>query len=129
MIVRQMEILQNANACAKQIVIAFLFTKTGELAAIGTNSIKNKVDLCPRGTAPHGVGYDLCKSMCCQEYHAETQALTLAHEADIDVREGSLILVGHNKVCPACEEACKASGLKEVFVLGDYLIKDNTGGK
>lgn len=93
--------------CAKQVVRATLVAADGEVF-IGENSCLNPQDVCPRGDMPSGQGYELCKSVCQQEGHAEVMAILKAGRK----AEGACIyLDGHTYFCQSCQNTASSAGV------------------
>lgn len=102
----------NSGACAKQIVIAII-TNKGKYW-IGTNYCLNPQIICPRGYLPPGEGYELCRDVCKQPAHAEVNALK---EAKNNAEDGTIYLIGNNRICGPCAEALKKAGIKEAYII------------
>jgi deoxycytidylate deaminase len=98
--------------CAKQTVTATIITTDGR-RFIGTNFARNPQPTCPRGNMPTGVGYDLCKSICQQDSHAEVNAIA---EAGAATHGATLHLEGHTYACEPCKAACAAAGIVEIII-------------
>lgn len=102
--------------CAKQRVIAKLITAGGEVF-IGENLCKSPQEVCPRGSLPTGVGYELCKSVCNQGNHAEVNAILMA---GTKANGSTIYLNGHSYACDSCKQFADAHGVKEI-IIGDYI--------
>lgn len=102
-----------AKPCVKMTVKAFIVAKDGS-TAVGSNSIRNKVDTCPRveRNCPTGEGYELCKSVCDQGEHAEVSAIQNAQSQGIDLTDATLYITGHTYFCDNCIAAMTAAGIK-----------------
>jgi len=101
--------------CLKQKVKATIVTPSGE-EFIGYNMIDPSIKVCPRDeiSAKSGERYDLCKSVCKQQGHAEEVALGLVGEKS----EGSVLyLEGHTYACDNCKSLSKAAGIKTIVVV------------
>ena len=61
-----------------------------------------------------GEGYELCKSICKQKYHAEVDACLKAGEA---AQGATLILIGHSYCCDDCKRVMKEHGIKEIKIV------------
>ena len=97
--------------CAKLETIAIIENK-GQYW-IGTNNCQNAQEICPRKDMPTGVGYELCKSICGQYYHAEVDACL---EAGENAKGGTLYLLGHTYCCDLCKKIMNEYGIKEVII-------------
>lgn len=80
----------------------------------GGNWCSRKVKKCPRSGMPTGKGWDLCKKVCAQEYHAEMDALRLAGK---NAKGAVMYLIGHTYICDECRRAAKKAGIKDMFVV------------
>lgn len=96
--------------CKKQTVVAIIM-KDGQLISIGTNEINADIVECPRKGMKTGEGYELCKTICKQKYHAEVDACLKAG----DRANGAILyLIGHTYCCDNCNEIMKNHGIKKV---------------
>lgn len=95
--------------CAKQRVIAII--ENNGQAWIGENKCKSPQEECPRNGMETGVGYDLCKSVCQQENHAEVDACL---KAGTLARGGTMTIIGHIYCCEHCSNFMRAHGIKRV---------------
>jgi len=101
--------------CAKLTVVAII-EKNGEYW-VGTNLCYKPQKKCPRRSMTSGSGYELCKNICEQPYHAEVAA---CHSAgSINTQGATLYLIGHIYCCDDCKEIIKRYGIKKV-VIGKY---------
>lgn len=91
--------------CAKKQVFAYLHARDGRVF-VGTNDCRNPQPACPR--AP-GEGYEKCRTICDQTGHAETNVLRAAGDA---ARDSTVLLVGHDHYCRACQGALFDAGVK-----------------
>lgn len=98
-----------SNPCLKQTVKALIVSKDNQMV-LGSNAINNDVTSCPRveKNCKTGEGYDLCKSACNQNEHAEVTAIQNAEKAGIDIRGAKLYLSGHTLMC---NKKCKENSL------------------
>lgn len=103
--------------CKKQTAIAVI--KTDIEVYVGWNWCKNKVESCPQEGMPTGQGYELCKSVCGQRFHAETDALNQAGEL---AKGGTMYLYGHAYACDDCIEACKKAGIVKIVLLSETKV-------
>jgi deoxycytidylate deaminase len=87
--------------------------KDGQLISIGTNEIHKDITECPRKDMKTGEGYELCKSVCKQNHHAEVDACLKAG----DQANGAILyLIGHTYCCNDCTEVMERYGIKEVII-------------
>lgn len=98
--------------CKKQTVVAVIM-KDNQLISTGTNEIHADVDNCPRIGMKAGEGYDLCKSICKQKYHAEEEACIVAGEK---AKGATLHLIGHTYCCDNCIKVMKQYGIDQVKI-------------
>jgi hypothetical protein len=99
-----------SGPCAKQEVVATLFTPTGG-TFVGTNRCYNPQPVCPRdiqGMGP-GEGYHLCQEICQQPAHAEVDAIRLAGK---HAKHGLIVLTGHQYACGNCQQAAHEAHVK-----------------
>jgi len=102
--------------CAKVNVTAILL-HDGRVIAIGTNWCRKPQKKCPRdeqGYAP-GEGYHLCKEICDQPNHAETDALLAAWLTTM-AQPDTCIVLNQTRVCENCKQQLKKAGVKHVWV-------------
>jgi deoxycytidylate deaminase len=94
--------------CAKRVVHAHLFAKhhgfTGYF--MGINSCRTPQKVCPRKT---GEGYDKCKSICKQPWHAEQHAIYLCLTAGVSPQDGHMIV--DHQPCQECQDIMRAWGI------------------
>lgn len=102
------------NPCVKQTVKALIVSVSGQ-SALGSNAINNVVNDCPRVEkgCKTGEGYELCKSVCNQNEHAEVTAIQNAKKMNIDLKGAKLYLTGHTYFCDNCTNAMREAGIKE----------------
>ena len=96
--------------CAKQRVVAEITTPAGE-RFYGENLCFRPQQTCPRQNYPTGKGYHLCKSICVQSGHAETNALA---EAGDKARGATMTIYGHSYACNDGRRAAEAAGIVEI---------------
>lgn len=97
--------------CAKQTVIAIV-VNNGEYW-VGSNWCKTPQAVCPRGDMKTGEGYELCKSVCHQENHAEINAL---NKAGSNANGGELYIIGHSYCCDTCKNIATERGIKKIHI-------------
>lgn len=98
--------------CAKQTVSATIISLSGE-RFVGTNFALNPQAFCPRGNMPSGTGYELCKTICRQEAHAEVNAIAAA---GVLAMGATLYLEGHTYACEPCKAACSEAGIADIVI-------------
>jgi deoxycytidylate deaminase len=97
--------------CAKQTTIAVI--KNGVNFWVGSNWCENPQETCPRKGLETGVGYELCKSICGQQNHAEVDACLKAGE---NARGADLFLIGHYYCCDGCKAVMNEHGIKSIRI-------------
>lgn len=97
--------------CVKQTTIAII--ENNGRYWVGSNWVENQQSECPRKDLPTGVGYELCKNICNQPYHAEVDA---CHQAGKGAEGGTLYLIGHTYCCDDCKKIMDLFGIKEVVI-------------
>jgi deoxycytidylate deaminase len=101
-----------SGPCAKQAVTATIVALNGH-RYVGTNHCLTPQKTCPRGDLPTGVGYELCKTVCNQDGHAEVNAARIAG----DVAKGAtLYLEGHTYACDNCRKHTFSAGVAEIII-------------
>ena len=101
------------NICAKQTTIAIVVNH-GQFWT-GYNKCSRPQTECPRGDMPTGEGYELCKDICRQSFHAEVNACL---EAGSQAKGGTLYLIGHTYCCADCIKVMREFGIVK-FVIVD----------
>jgi deoxycytidylate deaminase len=97
--------------CTKQETIAII-ENNGQYW-IGSNWCNNAQEECPRTGMETGIGYELCKSICEQQNHAEVDACIKAGE---NAKGGTLYLLGHTYCCDNCKMIMDQYGIKNVII-------------
>lgn len=98
--------------CLKQVVKALIYQRGEKLLLVAYNDIENEsVSECPRQGMLSGEGYELCKSICNQQGHAEIQAVDKAIELGIDLSDCYLVIEGHSYICNECQSYMRKHGL------------------
>jgi deoxycytidylate deaminase len=97
--------------CAKQTVVAII-VKNGR-AWVGTNACTSPQEVCPR--AP-GEGYEKCRKVCGQPFHAEVDAIM---NAGRECSGAVMYLFGHTYACEHCQTVAKHAGIKQIIILGE----------
>jgi len=98
--------------CAKGVVTATIVTEDGS-SFVGTNECRRPQGSCPRGDMPTGVGYDMCRRVCCQVSHAEVAA---CRAAGYRARGATLFLEGHTYACDNCKAVMKRHGVAKIVI-------------
>ncbi len=111
--------LLKSSGCVKQPTAAVV-VKNGKIIGRGANAGK-KIDVCPRAIlkCPTGEGYELCKSVCEQEGHAEVMAINDALAKGEDLAGADMYLDGHWWVCKPCWDEIIRAGIKNVYLRSD----------
>ena len=111
--------------CIKRSVYCVIVSEDNK-HVFGSNWMNNKFVLeCPRADSPTGEDYHLCKQICRQDSHAETDALIKATKLEVITHGAVLYLTGHSYCCDACLRAMKASGIKLVICMDsdkEYIL-------
>jgi len=111
--------------CVKQTVYCCIVSACGTKTAFGTNWGTVKVDECPRGNLPSGEGYEMCKEICKQQFHAETDAIENAmSSSNFELRGATLYLTGHTFMCDDCLYAARCAGIKKAYCLDSGKVYD-----
>lgn len=106
--------MMTPGPCVKQVVTATIVLPHG-VRFTGTNHCYNSQKVCPRKDMPTGMGYELCRDICQQPGHAETQALMAAALAGYTNLEGGVCFIeGHTYACTECIEALRLAGVEDV---------------
>jgi tRNA(Arg) A34 adenosine deaminase TadA len=103
---------EGSGPCAKQVVKATVIAASG-VRYVGTNHCMTPQATCARAGMPSGVGYDLCKSVCNQDAHAEVNAIRVAGS---EAKGATLYLEGHTYACAPCMDAAEAAGVAKVII-------------
>lgn len=98
--------------CAKRVVTATIIAADGE-RFVGTNACFAPQRVCPRGSLPGGVGYEMCRDICLQPAHAEEEAIALAGDK---ARGARMYVEGIDWICEACMVALNRAGLHGAFL-------------
>jgi deoxycytidylate deaminase len=110
--------LADERKCAKQETIAVIIN--GDNIVVGSNWCINPQESCPRKDLPTGIGYDLCRNICKQHNHAESDACKKAGEL---ANGADLYLIGHYYCCENCKAIMSLSGIKMVHIVKEEKIK------
>ena len=107
--------------CIKQEVRAMLKLANGK-EFFGTNEMKSYPGkTCPRDDLGmvSGEGYDLCKSKCSQDFHAEHEAVERALEAKEETKGSVMYLMGHTYCCNNCMTQMRNAGVAKVIYVNE----------
>lgn len=105
--------------CIKQSVYAMLVTADGR-EFFGANWMTNgDVTICPRveRNCASGTGYELCQTVCNQEFHAERFALDACINEHCDPEGSTVWVTGHTYCCDGCITAMQNAGVARAVVL------------
>jgi deoxycytidylate deaminase len=114
------EIFARCSGCVKLQTGASIW-RQGQLLGWGNNSVARPQEICPRQDMLTGTGYDLCKTVCQQHYHAERATIECALEAGHDLAGSSLFLYGHWWVCEDCWDHIIKARIARVFLASECL--------
>lgn len=97
--------------CRGRHVVAILACVDGSWQ-VGSNGVRQQQPVCPRqvGQFGRGRGWELCAAICNQPGHAEQQAVAAAGSA---AHGATLLLFGHDTICPACRAVLDQAGVKK----------------
>lgn len=98
-------------ACAKQNVVSVLVALNGKVY-IGYNGCDKQVDECPRKDMESGYGYHLCREVCGQTAHSETNVCKQAGDDSIGA---TIYLFNHVRCCESCVVVMKVAGINKVI--------------
>lgn len=100
--------------CAKVVIECFIQGPGGR-HSYGSNFCHNPQESCPR--LP-GEGYEKCHSICRQEGHAETVALTeyIERYGEDAVHGSTAEVYGHYHCCIDCAQALARAGVTEILI-------------
>jgi deoxycytidylate deaminase len=98
--------------CKKQTTVAVIM-KEQQFISIGFNEINADISECPRKGMKTGEGYELCKSVCKQNNHAEVNACLNAGE---QAKGATLYLIGHTYCCDNCKKVMEEHGIVNVVI-------------
>lgn len=104
--------LGSIKQCKKQTTIAIIM-KDQQLISIGTNEIHEDITECPRKGMATGEGYELCKSICKQNNHAEVDACIKAGEG---AKGATLYLIGYTYCCDNCKKVMSEYGIEKIII-------------
>ena len=119
---------QGLKRCLDRTIIAVIEYQ-GKIC-IGTNGIKNKPTECPRSGCTINQGYELCRTVCHQPYHAEESAI-IDWLIDCGKHDATISVYGAKAMCERCKALCEHYKLQVVKVTPDLMefLADLTKGK
>ncbi|MCE1226265.1 MAG: hypothetical protein LWW87_07245 [Geobacteraceae bacterium] len=103
------------SRCRGRHVVAILYGADGSWQ-VGSNGVKKPQQVCPRrvGRFGRGQGWELCAAICGQQGHAEQQVVAAAGTA---ANGATLLLFGHDTICPGCAAVLEQAGVKKRLVV------------
>lgn len=106
---------QLLHRCRGRHVVAILYGADGSWQ-VGSNGVRQPQPVCPRRVGQHdrGQGWELCTAICDQQGHAEQQAVAAAGAA---TNGATLLLFGHDTICPGCAAVLEQAGVKKRLVV------------
>ena len=112
---------QGLKRCLDRTIIAIIEYQ-GKIY-IGTNGIKNKPTECPRSGCTINQGYELCRTVCHQPYHAEESAIIdwLIDCGNVDKHDATISIFGAKAMCERCKALCEHYKLRVVKVTPDLM--------
>jgi deoxycytidylate deaminase len=114
--------LKDVSRCKGRQVAAVVF-KEGLVAGVGLNDAPSVPERCPREGMGTGVGYEICREVCKQKYHAEEDALFDATRRaarklmKVDLEGAEMYVAGHYYICHACRTKMGAMGIAKAFIV------------
>lgn len=113
---------ENEMTCKKQTVVFLIFNIENKIVSIGTNYCKNPQLVCPREimNCKTGEGYELCKNICNQEYHAEIDSINNLNNIDIP---SFGLLIGHTYCCDNCLQKLNIVGITNIIIIKELVIQ------
>jgi len=79
----------------------------------GENWVRNHQPVCPRGSLPSGVGYEMCRDICQQVGHAEVVA---ARAAGDNAAGCTAYVEGHTYACDDCKSVLASVGVHDIVI-------------
>ena len=122
---------QGLQSCLDRTIIAVI--EYQDKIYIGANGIKNTPTECPRSGCTINQGYELCRTVCHQPYHAEESAIIdwlMANCDNIDKHDATISVFGAKAMCERCKALCEHYKLQVVKVTPDLMefLADLTKG-
>lgn len=123
LIIQKLKNHKVSNPCLKQSVVALIVSQSNK-ESFGSNHINTEISVCPRVEkgCKTGEGYEMCKNICFQNFHAEVDAIEVAKKNNIDLKNATLYLYNHTYCCDNCISKMKESGITRCIVLDDSSV-------
>ena len=112
---------QGLQSCLDKTIIAVIEYK--DKLYVGTSGIKNKPTARPRSGCTINQGYELCRTVCHQPYHAEESAILdwLIDCVNFDEHDATISVYGAKAPCKRCKPLCKQYKSQVVKVTPDLM--------
>ena len=112
---------QGLKRCLDRTIIAIIEYQ-GKIY-VGTNGIMNTPTECPRSGCTINQGYELCRTVCHQPYHAEEAAIVewLIDCGNIDKHDATISVYGAKAMCERCKALCEHYQLQVVKVTPNLM--------
>ena len=112
---------QGLKRCLDRTIIAVIEYQ-GKIY-IGTNGIINVPTECPRSCCTINQGYEICRTVCKQPYHAEEAAIVewLIDCDIVDEHDATISIFGAKAMCERCKALCEHYRLQVVKVTPDLM--------
>ena len=132
---------QGLQSCLDRTIIAVI--EYQDKIYIGTNGIMNTPTECPRNGCTINQGYEMCRNICKQPYHAEEAAIVewlidwgeyIVDEnfgGRINDHDATISIFGAKAMCERCKALCEHYKLQVVKVTPNLMefLADLTKGK
>ena len=105
---------QGLQSCLDRTIIAVI--EYQDKIYIGTNGIINVPTECPRSGCTINQGYELCRTVCHQPYHAEESAIIACGNVG-----ATISVYGAKAMCERCKALCEHYKLQVVKVTPDLM--------
>ena len=117
---------QGLQSCLDRTIIAVIAYE--DKIYIGTNGIINVPTECPRSGCTINQGYELCRTVCHQPYHAEESAIIAC--GMVDKHDATISVYGAKAMCERCKALCEHYKLQVVKVTPNLMefLADLTKG-
>ena len=112
---------QGLQRCLDRTIIAVI--EYQDKIYIGTNGIINVPTECPRSGCTINQGYELCRTVCHQPYHAEESAIIdwLIDCGNFDEHDATISVYGAKAMCERCKALCEHYKLQVVKVTPNLM--------
>lgn len=122
---------QGLHSCLDRTIIAVI--EYEDKIYIGTNGIINVPTQCPRSGCTINQGYELCRTVCHQPYHAEESAIIdwlIDCGNVVDKHDATISVYGAKAMCERCKALCEHYKLQVVKVTPNLMefLADLTKG-